>query len=522
VSSRHYDVIVLGRSVGALSVAALLARREFRVLLLGQGERPPMYHVDAHLMCRRTFTMLSATSPCWKRILQELAQTQRFRRRIQPLDPMFVVLSGERRIAIPPDIELFYREVEREFPEVRQLVDEVYAMFAHVNAAADSAFEREAVWPPGSFWERLETGRIATSLPLVNAEQNDLLGKFPAGHPYRQIIWLPAMFATHAATPGEQLAAFALARLHGAWTRGVNSLVCGEQELERFLVERIEAHGGVCRLEHRAKSILVQRGVVCGVMQEGDEEPTGASSVVTALSGEHVAELSGGEGVTKGAQRDWPRLTASAGRFVVSLSVDQRALPDPLSQESFLIPRTDGTPNPRKPVVHLQRLDSGDYHPAQNDERAPALLVAETILPIRGPLTLLEARQAVLSTLRDQLPFLNEHLIAVDSPHDGLPAYEFSKRGVREIDRIHIKESKPGPEPMQPLWNVDPPGFLGLGGEPIRGPIPGTYLVGPSVLPALGQEGELLAAWGAARLITKYDKRRQKMRQKLWTKIETN
>ncbi len=522
MTSRHYDVIVLGRSIGALVTAALLARREFRVLLLGQGDRPSMYHVDRHLVCRRTFTMLSATSPCWKRVLQELAQTPRFRRRIRPLDPMFVVLTADRRIAIPPDIELFYREIEREFPEVRQLVDEIYATFAEVNGAADAAFERDVVWPPGSFWERLETGRIAAALPLLNAEQNDLLGKFPAGHPYRQIIWLPAMFATHAATPGDQLAAFALARLHGAWTRGLNSLECGEQELERFLVERIEAHGGVCRLDQRATKLVVQRGAVAGVIQEGEEEPTGASSVVAALSGELVAELSGGQGVTKFAQRDWPRLTATAGRFVVSLLVNKAGLPEPLSTEAFLMPKHDAGPNPRRPVVHLQRLDVANFVEDKDRAHNQALLVAETILPIRGPLTLLEARQAVLTTVRDHLPFLDEHLILVDSPHDGLPAFEFTDSGLREIDRIHIKEAKPGAEPMQPLWNVDPPGFLGLSGEPIRGPIPGTYLVGPSVLPALGQEGELLSAWSAARLITKQDKRRQKMRQKLWTKIETS
>ena len=522
MTSRHYDVVVLGRSLGALAAAALLARREFRVLLLGQGERPAMYHVDDHLMCRRSFTMLSATSPCWKRILHELAQSPRFRRRTEMLDPMFVVLAAERRIAIPPDIELFYREIEREFPEVRQLVDEVYATFAHVNAAADAAFERDAVWPPGTFWERLETGRIAASLPLVDAEQNDLLGKFPAGHPYRQIIWLPAMFATNAATPGEQLAAFALARLHGAWTRGLHCLSRGEQELEEFLVERIEAHGGVCRLEQRAQRLVVERGAVAGIIQAGEEEVTGSSCVLTALSGEMVADLAGGDGVTKQARRDWPRLTASAGRFVVSLLVNKTGLPEPLATEAFLIPKTEGTPNPRRPVVHLQRLEVSHYlepRPALCDQ---ALLVAETILPLRGPLTLLEARQAVLTTLREHLPFLDEHLIAVDSPHDGLPAYEYTARGLREIDRIHIKEAKPGAEPMQPLWSVDPPGFLRLSGEPVRGPIPGTYLLGPSVLPALGQEGELLAAWSAARLITRQDKRRQRMRQKLWTKIETS
>ena len=74
---------------------------------------------------------------------------------------------------------------------------------------------------------------------------------------------------------------------------------------------------------------------------------------------------------------------------------------------------------------------------------------------------------------------------------------------------------------MQWLWTVEPSGYLDLAGEPVRGPIPGTYLVGPSVIPALGQEGQLLAAWGAARIITAADKNRQKMRRQMWTKIET-
>jgi hypothetical protein len=45
-------------------------------------------------------------------------------------------------------------------------------------------------------------------------------------------------------------------------------------------------------------------------------------------------------------------------------------------------------------------------------------------------------------------------------------------------------------------------------------------LVGRSVLPALGQEGQLLAAWGAARLITRTDRRKERMRRDMWSKIE--
>jgi hypothetical protein len=67
---------------------------------------------------------------------------------------------------------------------------------------------------------------------------------------------------------------------------------------------------------------------------------------------------------------------------------------------------------------------------------------------------------------------------------------------------------------------VDPPGYLGLSGEPIRGPIERTLLVGRTVLPALGQEGQLLAAWGAARLVTRTDRRRERMRRDMWSKVE--
>jgi uncharacterized RDD family membrane protein YckC len=52
--------------------------------------------------------------------------------------------------------------------------------------------------------------------------------------------------------------------------------------------------------------------------------------------------------------------------------------------------------------------------------------------------------------------------------------------------------------------------------------LPGTYLVGRSVLPGLGQEGELIAAWSVARVITGKDRQRQRMRRQMWSKIETS
>jgi hypothetical protein len=360
------------------------------------------------------------------------------------------------------------------------------------------------------------------NLPFIGGEgQQDLLGKFPIGHPYRELVTLPAMYASNLAGPGEQLPPFALARLHGAWTRGVQALSRGEDELSEFLIERIEAHGGECRLERRATALILKRGNVAGVLEDGEDEATGTSAVVSDEHGEALASLAGGQGITRAAQRSWPRLRATAGRFVVSLVVAKAGLSESLSNEAFLVPKGHaGHPDPRRPSVHLQRLEASAY--SDNPRAAgECLLVAETLLSARGPLTLLEAREAVLTTLREHLPFLDRHVLAIDSPYDGLPLYDFSSGSQREIARIHVTESRPGAEGMPRVWTVDPPQYLDLAGEPVRGPIPGTYLVGRTVLPALGQEGELLAAWSVARLITRSERTRQKMRRQMWSKIET-
>jgi len=520
VTSRHYDVVVLGRSLGALVVAALLARRDFSVLLVGQQQRAASYQYERFRLKRRQFTMLFGVSPVWKRILQELAQSPSFRRRTRTLQPMFSLCAVDGRLEVSSAPELFAQEIEREFSEVRQLVDEFYSRLANANAAMDAVFARDMVWPPQGWWDKVEATRASAALPFLGeSDPGDLLGKFPPEHPYRELATIPAVFAADLDYAMMGLPAMALARLHGSWTRGLDALAGGGDELEAFLLDRFRAHGGVDELSRRAEGITVRSGRVVGVNLDGDNEPIGTDAVVTSLSGEAIADLAGGEGITKKARQHWPQLSATAGRFVVSLVVREEGLPRPLGTESFLLPPPSQYPDPRQPVVHLQHYGSEALGPQSEPDEA--LLVAEAIIPAEGALSLAEARGAVLNTLELHLPFLKRHLLLVDSPHDGRPLEDYRTGQRREIERIHVGSTSPRPEFMEHQWSVEPVGYMGVGGEPTRGPIPGSFLVGKTTLPALGQEGELLSAWSVAKMLTRRDSVRQRRRRQLWTKIET-
>jgi hypothetical protein len=507
--SKHYDVVVLGGTVGALTAAALLARRSWRVLVLGQGYRSAHYVFDGYTLARRSFTLLANSSPAWGRVLVELAQSQTFKRRILPLDPMLQVLEPSRRLDLPPDTQLFAHEIDREFPEVRRVVDQLYAELARTNAAADAAFERDVVWPPGSFWERRETARVVGTLPHLRDRSRDFLAEFPRDHAYRTIVEVPARFASDLAT---DLPPFAVARLHGAWTRGVVRLARGEVELVDFLLERVRAHGGDAKMNERAASVVVRHGRVAGVRVDGDEETTGVEFIVTDLPTRALLDLAPGYKASRRVLEGLPRVVVADQRFVVSLVVQDEGLPVPLATESFLLP----SPKTRRPTVHLQKLSGG------SGVAGTTLLVAEAFLGEGSSLQLEEAREAVLGTVEEFLPFVGQHYVLVDSPHDGRPLWDYRAGARVEVDRTRLRSGGGSLEadPMTPRWRIEPRGLDGLAGEPIRMPLSGAFGVGSTTLPALGQEGELLAAWGAARMITRTDRLKERMRREMWSKIE--
>ena len=187
-----------------------------------------------------------------------------------------------------------------------------------------------------------------------------------------------------------------------------------------------------------------------------------------------------------------------------------------MAPETFLLETEEA------PAVHLRRMTLADCAPGST------LLVAETLLAAGGPVPLEKARAKVMRSLAPVLPFLSEHIQVVDSPHDGLPLLKYRDGAPISVPRTELHGART-PEAMSWLWSKEG-GTSGTGGgksgtlgalvaEPVRGPVRGSFLVGNTVLPALGQEGQLLAAWSAAHLVTVGDPGHEKFRRHRWSRL---
>lgn len=506
----YYDVVLLGTDLPALAAGALLSKRGFRVLALGQQHPGWAYRVGPYTLPRGPNHFVSAHSPAAKRVLSELALHPMLRRRSQEVDPSMQMVLPGHRVDLALDEPVLGAEIEREFPNVRRAVDDFHRYVQHAHQAVDRLLGRDMSLPPDTFLDRRELARMAATLPFDrHGEAVDPLNEIGAQHPFR--VLMESLIRMSSDADPDHLCTMARVRLYGHWLKGVASLDEGHARLEPILIDSIRAHGGDVRIDERADRILVKRGTVHGVRlaESGQEIGTGF-----VLGGGELSELLR----LLPDRRPFEELFERLGeprvryfRYTLNLVVKAEALPVGMSRQVFQVLR------PEK-ALSSDNLLHVEVQPSHTD--ALRVLCVTTLLPRRSVENasgyLEQMRETLITSLESTIPFLREHLLLVDSPHDGRGPLDVQTGEVLSPEHPWSR----GPGTMgavlgYPVWTS-----LGVSAFPVRMPVRRFLLCNRQVVPALGEEGAFVTAWSAARLVTRAEKRRTLARRGLWSAPE--
>lgn len=505
MTANFYDVIVLGTQLGPLIAGTLLAKRGFRVLLVAQDDLPTTYELGGITWPRAPFTFTAAGSPSARRIFAELALHQVFRRRATTHDPAFQVVQPNHRVDVALEDADLDREIEREFPEVRRPVEDFHRSIAHLTQDVDRIAGRDLVWPPETFFERREFARATVSRVAIR----DPFAEFPDKHPFRLIAHAPARFSD--GIDPDHMTPLRLMRLYGAWRKGAAVLEGGESALRQMLIEKLRTHSGELRERDRADALIQKRGVVTGVRIAGSGEELGCGFVV---GGGDIAKLlrllpdrTPFEELFEKTGEPQPRWY----RYTLNVLVRAEGIPMGMARDVFFI-RDPRQPLSAENIMHVQ-VDPADAHGRR-------LMCVEVLLPRRAVEDTMNyidgVREKVFAALADLVPFLGRHVLAIDSPHDGRPMQDIEHAA-------NIAPAEPwtrGMHTMQAIHAYPVPTTMGTCALPVRTPIKRLLICNTQVVPGLGMEGLMLAAWSVARIVTRADRKKAWMRGRLWTKVE--
>jgi phytoene dehydrogenase-like protein len=520
VDTNFYDVVVCGGELTGLVTAALLGRRGFRVLLLGGDTERPSFEAAGHVLSRAPALLPPVGTPTVARVLQDLNCVQIAKRRAPTLTPALQFVMPRHRFDVGADALALGRELEREFGGERLAIEAALERVAATSALVEPLLATEITLPPDGFWERREVARLESLLPRRGT---DLLAPLPANHPIRAVVAAPAALAG-AAAPHEvpapivaQARAFELAR------QGAGRFEGGYAALHALFREKLETFSGERRDKLVPVEVVMRRGRAVGVRVHPRDETIGCEHLVWAGSAAALYAICPEKPPRRG--RDGaPGLHVEGYRYSIAMLVGPEALPEGMGERVFSI--TD----PSRPLMEENALAITVGQPApRQPEQIP--LWVECVVPAppvdAGPGYLRALRGRVLERLETLLPFFRQHLVVLASPHDGLPP-ELPASAARAAAAVSSSASStpaaskksvaPQAAPtvaLPPVYGAEGDSPFDVAALPHATGIKNLYLAGLENLPGLGLEGELVSAWGVARLITGTQPKRDSRRREV-------
>ncbi|MFZ1863590.1 MAG: FAD-dependent oxidoreductase [Polyangiales bacterium] len=498
----HYDVVVLGANLEPLLCAALLAREGLRVLVLGQGAPEPGYTLDGVEVEPFGLVVTGMQSPIVQGTLEALALKQDVRQRMADRHEVFQLLLPEHRINVYPETDKWLAELTRELPSVERQAADITRTLGEVRAELDMVVGRGLIWPPETFAERQQFS-LTTSAQRYDRQGHGWTSwkQLALRHPLR--TGFEAVLPHVSGLLPAQHSDATRARLHGHVLGGVMELSGGWTWFREALFGRIRSWGGDVRprdravfIRHRGRSAHIIR------LARTDEE-IGCSHIVHGTPIGELSQLLPERAPMTALFERVGEPRSRAYRCSVHLWIDQRGMPEALQPLALLCANSA---NPESAFLLRSR---------QADEGRILLTATKLIeehLIDTGSSPLRFVRTEALEAIRTVIPFLDDYLIWIDSPHDGLPPQPCR-------DSPELVCSDPwtrGPYTMKAIYEYPTRRALGVCALPTRTPVRGVFLCNEQVAPGLGFEGAFLAATSVARIVSALYRKRHWVRRGPW------
>ena len=496
----YFDVVAVSARFGSLLTAALLAKRGFRVLVVRHDAHAAHYPIGEYRLPRSPFNFTAADTPIARRIFSELAIHQSFRQKSVVHDPAFqVVLPGHRfdLAATPSDLA---RELDREFPTVARALETFFEQQRSFSESMDQALDQDVAIPALGFFEERALTRAFQHIPKDVLSEPDPLRVLPEEHPFRLVFHAPTRFSD--AMDPDHVQGPRARRAFSARCSGGAALVDGADAIRDLLVQSIRAHKGEVFEKDKIDKILVhKRGVAEGVRLASSGDEIGAGHVILGGDVSTILGLLPDRQPFEALFEDIGEPVVRYYRYTLNVRVRAEVVPVGIARDVFFVRDVNAALSGTN-CLHIET------HGERNGTR---LICIEALLPRRQ----VDETEDLFETLREQLvravaeliPFLEEHIVFIDSPHDGRPG--------NTKDGAAVMPAEPwarGPKTMETVLGYPLTSTHGLAALPTRTPIQNLLLANEQVVPGLGLEGTMIAAWNAARIVGKADAKRDGFR----------
>ncbi len=504
-TSQYYDLIVLGSDLAGLIAAAIVSRRDRRVLIIPDGDPRQVFSLPGlagsspHTVSVETAPCLGFESPPVQRAFEELGTWQQVRRGIKPLRGRLHYALPRHRLDLTAGLENLSSELAREWPDepAEEAWDRRMAVGAGALEFAESLLASEPLISADAIWGHRFLARTDPQRPAPG--RVDPMAPLPAPHPLRQVAGatLPWFIDLD---PG-QLDWSVQERLIARWFRGASDYRGGLAELRAHVLQRFKSQAGEVKPALRVADLHIHRGKVTSLSFLGKREAYGCEHLLLAcdprallLGQQRAGESSPGNLLAAGVLPDktlaaLDDITAVGYRYVLALSVAPEGLSPALDGIVVHIP---GAPS----ELGSSFLRVSSPRNADADTNSAKLLTITHVLPADASLE--GIRDRVLNGLDEAgiLPFVRPHVHAMLSPHDGL--------GVTDGHGRPLDRAPPplGRWPMAPLYaHARAQAPLGVGLLPHSSGIRNMYFASRMTLPGLGLEGQFAAGLAAAGLV---------------------